>query len=515
MEGMLCRKRVWLQFHKRSLASAPSEAQQRTMGEGTRVGMLAREIMFPTGTLIEQIGDAAVAETASALANDPPAIFEATFVHNGVLVMCDLLANNFDGTWNLIEVKASTGLKEAYLHDTAIQCYVVQQAGIELRRVELLQINKAEVKPDRSNLFRKRDITDQVLEYLTELPDRVAQLHALLAQDVEPDVAIGNHCQKPYPCPFRTHCWQHVPEPSIFSIPRLQEKQKNELVSRGILDLADMPHDYPLTAKQQKAVHLMIAKKEEINVPAIEKMMYSLAYPIYFLDFETDAQAIPPFDGLKPYEAVPFQYSCHILYQDGSLAHSEYLHTDQSDPRPRLLAKMLRDLGSFGSVVAYNASFERSVLRKLAQFAPRQSNAIQSIIDRLWDQLDVFKSHYQSYRFRGSNSIKNVLPVVAPHLNYAHMPICRGDQAQAIWATMIQLTPSPAKEKMISDLLDYCRMDTLAMVEIHRHLQQLCSKQYHRYLSTPAVPRGNDDSAANEDDAMKLPNREQFVHLVE
>lgn len=446
------------------------------MEEGTRVGMNARETLFPQGVLVQQIGLPALKETEALLKIDPPAIFEATFCHDDVLVMCDLLINNGDGTWDLMEVKASTRLKDEYVHDVAIQTHVLLGAGMKVRRQRLLLINNQEaVRPDYANLYIDRDVTNEVSAALADLPERLAEFQEIVGSSREPAIDIGNHCQKPYLCPFKAHCWQDVPEPSIFSIPRLKGEAKTELAAQGILHLADLPEDYPLGAAQQNAVQLMLHQREEIDRDALNRKLKTLHYPIYFFDFETDASAIPRHPNLKPYEQVPFQYSCHVLMADGTLHHHEYLHTDLNDPRRPLLESLLMHIGPVGSVVVYNASFERGVLRKLALMAPEFNVPLQSIIDRLWDQLDLFKQHYKSYRFGGSNSIKKVLPVVAPHLSYSELAVSRGDQAQAVWNRMIETTDSAEKDQMIADLLAYCKLDTLAMVEIQRHLEDICS----------------------------------------
>lgn len=477
MEGIICQKRLWLQANRPTEATPSSVAEEHIKAEGTRVGIKAREMLFPTGALITEIGMAALAPTQVALATQPPAIFEATFCYDDILVMCDILVNNGDGSWDLIEVKASTRLKSETIHDVAIQTYVLRGAGINLRRQRVMLINNSEtIRPDHTNLYVDRDVTHQITDTLVEVQRRRADFRDLIAQPDEPSVSIGNHCQKPHCCPFKTYCWQDVPEPSIFSIPRLKGQIKTELAAQGILHLADLPEGFPLAAKQQSAVELMLYKREEIDREALRRQLQTLAYPIYFLDFETDASAIPCHSSLKPYEQIPFQYSCHIRTADGQLSHREYLHTDQSDPRHPLLENLLMDIGPVGSVVVYNAPFERGVLRKLAELFPSYADPLQSIIDRLWDQLDVFKHHYQSYRFGGSNSIKKVLPVVAPHLSYSELAVNRGDQAQAVWNRMIELPDSSEKRKLIADLLAYCKLDTLAMVEIQRHLEETCSR---------------------------------------
>ncbi|MBW4583356.1 MAG: DUF2779 domain-containing protein [Tildeniella nuda ZEHNDER 1965/U140] len=179
---------------------------------------------------------------------------------------------------------------------------------------------------------------------------------------------------------------------------------------------------------------------------------------------------MPRFDGLKPYEQFPFQYSCHILHAKGQVEHREYLHTDTSDSRAPLVVALVSDIAPAGSVIVYHQSFEASLLRKLAQAFPAYAFQLESIATRLWDLEDIFKHHYKHPDCRGSTSIKNVLPVLVPSLSYKTLTIQRGDQAQTVWETMIPCTNQTEKQGLANDLCAYCQLDTLAMVEIYRSL---------------------------------------------
>ncbi len=201
--------------------------------------------------------------------------------------------------------------------------------------------------------------------------------------------------------------------------------------------------------------------------------MSDLEYPIHFLDFETDNPAIPRFEGLHPYQQFPFQYSCHVLQQDGSVTHHEYLHTDTSDPREQLLESLLIHISAYGSVVVYRASTEGGVLKDLAISFLEHASILQSIIDRLWDQLVIFQKHYMHPDFCGSNSLKNVLPVLVPSLCYEDLDVQDGLEAQAIWNLMLKTTHEKEKSDMIKNLREYCKLDTLATVEIHKVLCEL------------------------------------------
>ena len=201
--------------------------------------------------------------------------------------------------------------------------------------------------------------------------------------------------------------------------------------------------------------------------------MANLQYPIHFLDFETDNPAIPRFDGLHPYQQFPFQYSCHVLHQNNEIEHYEYLHTDSTDPRLSVVESLLNHVSSCGSVVVYNASFEQGVLKHLADFFPEHAPPLQSIIDRIWDLLDIFKKHYTHPDFCGSNSLKAVLPVLAPSLDYQDLDVRDGTEAQATWNLMLNTEDETDKNEWINRLKAYCKTDTLATVKIYKALLAL------------------------------------------
>ncbi|MBW4472422.1 MAG: DUF2779 domain-containing protein [Stenomitos rutilans HA7619-LM2] len=233
---------------------------------------------------------------------------------------------------------------------------------------------------------------------------------------------------------------------------------------------ADLPPNYPLSENQRTYVDSVLSNQPAVNTAAIAASLAELTYPIHFFDFETQNPAVPRFDGLKPYEQFPFQYSCHVLHEHGHVEHREYLHTDTSDPRPPLVVALTSDITPVGSVIVYHQSFEASLLRKLAQTFLAYALQLEAIATRLWDLEVIFKHHYKHPDFRGSTSIKKVLPVLVPSLSYKTLTIQRGDQAQTVWETMIACTNQTEKQGLVDDLCAYCQLDTLAMVEIYRSL---------------------------------------------
>ena len=483
LHGLQCHRCFWYEQKQPGRATPTSESQQWLLDQSREVRRRARE-HFPEGRLIDTTDPReAVEQTQEFITNGISCIFNASFIFNDTWwVRCDILEKD-SNSWKIIEVEASADVKEEHLSDLAFQKYVLTEQGVTISGTKVMHINRECVYRDLSNLFTTEDVTDQVNQQIDDVPNNIETFKTILDEDVEPNVSIGEQCDKPHRCPFKEYCWRGVPKCcSIFTIPQLGWDKKTELVERDILGIHDLPDDFrrtELTENQRDYVNIVLNNQPEIDNEAIRNKLSELKYPIHFFDFETSNPAVPRFEGLRSYQQFPFQYSCHILKSDGSLTHREYLHTDTTDPRLPLLESLLNHISDVGSVVVYSASFERRVLEDLAQFFPEHSTALQSIISRLWDQLVIFRHHYKHPEFYGSNSLKAVLPVLVPCLSYEDLDIQEGNDAQAVWNIMIKTTNEEARDNMINNLKAYCKMDTLATVKIHkallRQVDELCS----------------------------------------
>jgi len=338
-----------------------------------------------------------------------------------------------------------------------------------------MHLNTACRYPVLVDLFATDDLTRDVRKYLPEVGPNLATMKDSLAMPSEPSVRLGSHCFSPYECPFFGYCsklWS-LPTPSIFDIPHLGAEDKDDLAARGILSLDAIPDDELLGPQGERFVRLYKSGSKEIDVPGIHAWLTSLHYPLYFLDFETDAPAIPRFEGLGPFGSFPFQFSLHILAADGSLTEAPgYLHTDPSDSRRAIAEALLAQIGPDGTLIAYNASFEKGVIKELAAFFPDISAPLLSLPPRFADLLDIFRKFYIDPDFGGSNSIKAVLPVLCPDLSYSTLEVGNGQDAQAAWARLIS-TPDPDEKAKLADALrTYCGLDTMAMVRLFLFLDE-------------------------------------------
>ncbi len=473
LSGLQCAKRLWIETHALHLLGPTSGIQAQLRAQGREVGHLARAT-FAGGRLISGWGQAAVDATRMALEAGATCLFEAAFEHAGVFVRCDILAAHPDGGWRLIEVKSTTRVKQHHLHDLAVQVWVLRGAGLDVRSAEVMHLNNRNcVYPNLARLFVRAEVTTQVLRLVGKVARQAAVLKRRMGQKSMPRIAVGPHCTQPHPCPATGYCWRNVPAHAIFTIPRITPDKLRALIKLGIVRVHDIPADFPLTPEQWAYVRRVKEGRAEINRASIARRLAGLVAPVYFLDFETYAYAVPRFDGMRPFQQLPFQYSCRVLEADGTLHHREYLHTGTDDPRPALARQLVADIGPAGSVVVYHARFERTVLLELARALPALRGALRDIAARLWDQLDVFRFDYLDPAFEGSNSIKRVLPVLVPGLGYDDLAVQRGDQAQAAWQELIHCRDAARAAELAAGLRAYCGRDTLAMVEIHRALRRL------------------------------------------
>ncbi|QDZ41110.1 DUF2779 domain-containing protein [Euhalothece natronophila Z-M001] len=466
-----CQKRLWLETYQGEAREELSYSQQRRIEQGLEVGAYARQY-FPQGTLIEgETIEDQIEQTQNAIEKGEKCLFEATFMFDNIVIRCDILLREESDKWQLIEVKSSTKVKDEHLQDLAIQKYVLAGNDLFLSNIQVMHINRDCVYPDFSNLLIREDVTQQIKGVFSNLPQLIRHSQNTLEREEIPDINIGKHCEKPYPCPFKSFCWEGIEEPTILSIPNLRGRrldQINDLIAQGIYSLRDLPEDFPLTEKQAEAVREKLNPELMINEQGILEKFSQLEYPLYFFDFETLDPAIPRFEGLQPYQHFPFQYSCHILHQNGELEYHTYLHENETDPREKVIESLLETLGEKGSIIVYYQSFEAQRLGELAEQFPEYSTQLNQIKERLWDQWKIFKDDYQHPDFGGSTSLKKVLPVLVPEMSYDNLDIQGGDEAQALWDLVIQGKAGNQREKMLADLKAYSEQDTYAMVAIHQ-----------------------------------------------
>lgn len=439
MYGCQCPLRLYYHKFRDDLRNQETEEQQAIFTSGTNVGLLAQGF-FPGGIDVSP-PDAfsyhiSVARTQELIKAGQKIIYEAAFNYDGILCAVDILISR-NGKWYAYEVKGTLKPKEPHKMDASLQYYVLTNAGIALEDFFILNLNKAYTRRgelDIQKLFKPTSVLKEVLLKQKFIKNKAAELKELLRVKIEPVIEPGDHCFDPYDCDFTDHCRKDIPEE---------------------VDNTDYG-------------------KEEKNKKAIDAFVNALEYPLYFFDFETVMPAIPLFDESHPFQQLPFQFSLHIQKTPGAEPeHVEYLGDGLNDPRENLIKELLKHSGNKGSILVWYQTFEIQRLEELARDFPKYAAEINKFINRIVDLIVPFrKKFYKHPGFKGSASLKDVMPVIVPELSYSGLNIQEGTAASMAYATLRD-QPNEIQKQLREGLLAYCKLDTLAMVEILKKLQNL------------------------------------------
>ena len=484
MSSLQCLRRVYLEVNRPELALYSTQTQA-AFDLGHQVGDVAVQLYGGSnGAFIDYAGGSlgpALRQTRSLMTSmfrGP--IFEATLQHDGVLVREDVLlpivADGRD-SWRIVEVKASTKVKPEHVHDCAVQAWVHQQSGFPLSGIALAHIDNTFVYGgggDFHGLLLENDLTEQVFDLLPAVPAWVERAREAVSGP-PPQVPVGAHCTKPYECPFLQACWPVRGEEGVqYPVSGLggDKKKLGTWVMNGMKDIRDVPAS-EITAETQLRIHRITREGRAELLPGARAFVEQLPFPRFYLDFETVGPAIPIWPGTRPYQALPFQWSCHIERAPAELDHAEFLDLSGEPPMRKLAEALIRSLESTGPVLMYTG-YERSVIEGLAGMYPDLAAPLQAIIARLTDLHPVTRANYYHPDMLGSWSIKAVLPTIAPDMDYARLEgIHEGTEASAAYLEAIQPSTLPErKESLRGDLLKYCRHDTEAMVRLVRFFAQ-------------------------------------------
>jgi hypothetical protein len=481
LKYLQCYKYLWLhKFRKDLIPSEVSLSQQHIFDEGYEVEAYALKL-FPGAVLASEDFKQGPIETKRLMQSLEPVIFQPTVSTAGLFIRADIIEwDSKAKAWNIYEVKGTTSVKDIHIVDVAFQKLTFEKAGYPINKMYLIHVNNKFVKKgeiDPKKLLTVADITDQVNEAIHNADIDIEGAKKVLDIKDEPDVPILKQCKKPYDCVFIDHCWKNVPDNSIYTINRgFSEKQLKELISLGIDKIVDVPMEMLTADMKLKQYEALTTGKPIIDLEAIKADLDTLEYPIYFLDYETFATATPIVEGTKPYQQVVFQHSLHVQETpDSELKHYEYLATSSENPSYEIAKHLSEIIGSTGSVIAWNMSFEKGRNKEMAKMNPEFATILLSINDRMFDLMEIFRKGYYVHKdFKGSASIKKVLPVLVPELSHKNLAIQEGGTASLSWLTLIDQSVDEKERKQLEeDMLKYCELDTFAMVEILRVLQEL------------------------------------------
>ena len=490
--GRRCQRRLWMLVNQPEAARGQTPAEEHRMQVGIEFGRIVTEL-FPGGVEItpdhrhpQQALDATTAE----LCGSAPALFEAAFLHRGVLVRTDILkrSESSPNVWHLIEAKSASNSASdlaarkrkvtRYLDDLALQLFVLEGPGLEVASVSLAWINSAYRRRgafDLEQFVEIQEHSELVRQRATQIGAQVDAFFEMLERPEKPAALFGKSlCGQ---CEFNQVCWGHEPEDSIIHLPNLRANKLAELRELGVARIPEIPADFKLSKSQLPAVEAYDYPTGKLAQRSkLENWLASLNYPLYYFDFETWNPCIPPFDETWPYIQIPFQYSIHIQDEpDGPTRHREFLAEPGGDSRPELIEHLLADIGPRGSIVVHHADFESRRIRELADFSPAHAVPLSAMLERIVDTEVPFKGNWYLHpRLKGRSSIKVVLPTLAPELSYEGLEIADGlTAASQFHAMQTGALAGDEAAKTCQDLREYCGLDTLAMVKVVERLRAL------------------------------------------
>jgi hypothetical protein len=476
MSGLRCHKALWLHKCQPELKDEISPEQESMLDFGAEVGRYAQEL-FPGGVLVPY-ADLSHAQqlaiTQNAISSGSSTIYEGAFSYNDVFVKADILRLGRDG-WELYEVKSSASLKEQYLDDIAIQYYVISGTGLHLAKACLVHLNTDYVRQgpvDVEQLFTIVDLTDKILEIQADVAEKLAAMKAMLQNDMQ-EIDISPNCDNPNVCAFHGHCWGLIPENSVFDFRGQGRPNAFELYRKGTVRMEDVPAG-ALGWRQKLQLDGLLYQKNRIDKKAIKEFLDSLWHPLCFMDFETTYMVpIPLFDGMKPYEQLPFQFSLHVIEKEGAEpVHYAYLAKDMKNPCGEFLSNLLAVIPAGACILTWNKTFEVKRLEELAAKFPEKSVEISAVVEHIRDLMVPFRDKcIYHWKLNGSYSLKDVLPALVDGFSYENLPINSGDMASAAWVRMIQEPDLNEQRRLYSELLEYCHLDTLAMVLIWKEME--------------------------------------------
>lgn len=475
MDGLQCLKYLWMEFHEQAKISEPDAATQHTFEQGHEVGEIAKKL-FPEGADISDSDFMGNIRQTREMLKQRLTVFEAGVSAGNLYCRVDVLRPAGDREWDIIEVKSSTKVKDVDLQDIAFQKYTCQQAGLEIRNCYQIHINNEYVRHGRiepEKLLAMEDVTEQVAGIIGSVPDKVAAMLEVIKADDCPEVGIGRHCTDPYVCLVQG-CKDFLPEDNVLELYRGGQKAF-DLLDKGVLAICDIPDSVSLTASQQIQKACLLSGEAHTDKAQIAAFLDCLKYPLYYLDFETFAAAIPPFDGTRPYQNIPFQFSLHIV-RGGVFQpqHFSFLAEGAEDPRPAFVRALKGLLGDSGSIIIYNQSFEKGILEEIGRAFPEYDGWVKGVTARFVDLLQPFRSFwYYHPEQKGSASLKSVLPAVTGK-GYDGYDIANGEIASLeYYRVTYGNVPAAERKRVRQALLEYCKLDTEGMVWIVEELERL------------------------------------------
>jgi len=475
---MQCHKWLWIVINDKDRIPSPDKSAEHKFKTGDMIGVLATKVFKKGVDLSELDFKENIDRTEESLKLRKP-IFEAGFLVDGLYSRGDILLPVGKNEWDIIEVKSSTDVKDINVHDVAFQKYVYEKAGLKIRKCFLMHINSEYVRSGQiepKELFIQADITDEVSTAMQGIEQRISEMFEVIKSKECPEFHVDDLQTIKYDNIAKDEFMASLPEGNVFDLYRGGVKSRN-LYKDGIILIKDIPDSQKLTDNQKIQKECAISGKVNINKDKLKKFLDGLKYPLYYLDFESINPAIPMFDNMSPYRQICFQYSLHVVKEEGAEAeHISFLADGLDNPIPKFLQSLKENLGDKGDIIVYNESFEKARLKEGAELFPEFEGIInENWLPRIKDLMKpFFNFHYYDPKQKGSYSIKFVLPVMSD-LSYDRLKINNGMDASLEYERVMFGSDVSDEEKLkVREALEkYCELDTMAEIKIVEKLGEI------------------------------------------
>jgi hypothetical protein len=321
-------------------------------------------------------------------------------------------------------------------------------------------------------LFERHDVTAETRGLMKGIEGEIEWQLGILERPF-PGLPVGVQCIGMTDCPFQERCWPPGPH-HIRTLYRTGTAKALSYMHQGIHSVTDLPEGLgltPVARRQRRAVQ----RDDVIVEPGLWTVLDALAEPLAYLDFETVARAVPVWPGVAPWEAIPVQFSYRQERVDGGHDHVEWLAEGAGDPRKGLALALIDACANAGSILVYS-SYENTQVKTLENALPHLRGPLERIRIKLFDLLPLVRSHVYHPDFRGSFSVKRVLPALVPEMSYADLKVRDGEVASAELARLLfegDDMPEDERAALRRELLAYCGRDTWAMVALVGRLWEL------------------------------------------
>jgi len=480
IRSIQCSKSLYLYKNFYNLRDKPSTAQQQRFDRGHRVGRLAHQL-FPGGKDCSPPNpfsyDESVAATKLLIQQQFPVIYEAAFRHNGILVALDILEYK-DGKWYAYEVKSSFRISNTYLLDATIQYHIITKSGLPLEDFSIVNINNDYLYDGTlkvEEFLKKTSVLDAIKERIPFVEQTIENAIETLSKNTIPEVPVGPHCTKPYPCDFTGYCWKNISKNSIWYLPGVSMQEKNIFVEQGITTMDEMDNIDELNERRRIIIQSFKNNKTHIVQDKLKDFVDAIQYPLYYFDIEAFQPAIPLFENTRPYDRIPFLYSLHYKESENApLQHTSYISPIGKDDRQNFIEHFLKATENAGQILVFNTLLEKGILFKLTNDFPLYKEAILERINRIVDIEIPFKElYYYHPKQEGSFSLKVIGNVLLGKDEYSNGKVKNGEEAMAVYNELFYWNHPEEIPAKLQQLQDYCYTDTYVLYEVVQKLIEM------------------------------------------